>query len=360
VGSETFNSRKGEEVLKMRHLELSLPCTLLFLALIGFSFLTTLAYGQAKPVELTYSTFVPAVHEQGKLTTEWAKEIETRTNGRVKITVFYGGTLSPADKSYDGVVKGISDIACSAPSYTKGRFPLTEAVEQNIGSKSIFMASVVTKMANEFYNRFKPKEFDDVKVMFFFCPGGQFLHTKKPVNNLEDLKGIKIRSNGVSASTLKALGGVPVVTPMGESYETVSRGVAEGVWCPLEALQSWKLGELVKYSTECFGASNTSSMFVVMNKDKWNALAPDLQKIIEKVNEEWIEKTGRGWEKLDSIARDFLLGSGHKFISLSEEEQEKWRKGVRPLLDDYVNNMKAKSLPGEEALRFCMDYLKKH
>jgi hypothetical protein len=51
---------------------------------------------------------------------------------------------------------------------------------------------------------------------------------------------------------------------------------------------------------------------------------------------------------------------GNKIISVSKEENERWAKAVRPILDDYVNNMKAKGLPGEEALKFCLDYLKKN
>jgi TRAP-type transport system periplasmic protein len=33
---------------------------------------------------------------------------------------------------------------------------------------------------------------------------------------------------------------------------------------------------------------------------------------------------------------------------------------VRPLLDDYVTAMKAKGLPGDQALKFCLDYIKTH
>jgi TRAP-type C4-dicarboxylate transport system substrate-binding protein len=344
----------------MRRLELPLKGMFLALFFIGCSFLTSSAFGEMKPIELSYSTMFPAHHVQGKLTNEWAEEIKKRTNGRVKITIYWSSMLTTPTKSYDGVVQGISDIACSAPSYTKGRFPLTEVVELNLGFNSISRPSVVAKMINEYYNKFNPKEFDDVKMMFFFSPGAQLLHTKKPVRTLEDFKGMKIRSNSILASTIKSLGGVPVVTPMGEAYEAIKRGVAEGGWFPVEALQNWKLGELMKYTTECFSAANASSIFVVMNKDKWNALPPDIQKIIEGVNGEWIEKTGNAWENIDKTARDYLTNAGHKFVPLSDEEIEKWRKGVRPLLDDYVNSMKAKGLPGEEALEFCMDYLKKH
>ena len=82
------------------------------------------ALAQTKPVELTYSIFFPAPHKNTVLAGEWAKEIEKRTQGRVKITVFPGGTLTPADKCYDGVVKGISDIGMSVLGYTRGKVPL--------------------------------------------------------------------------------------------------------------------------------------------------------------------------------------------------------------------------------------------
>jgi len=115
----------------------------------------------------------------------------------------------------------------------------------------------------------------------------------------------------------------------------------------------------VKFTTEDWGASYSIGFFVVMNKEKWNALAPDMQKIIEKVNEEWMEKTGRLWDEIEKAGRDFSVKLGNQFISLSKEENERWAKAVMPIHNDYINSMKAKGLPGEEALKFCLDTLKK-
>jgi TRAP-type transport system periplasmic protein len=114
---------------------------------------------QAKAVELTYSIFFPATHGNTLLATEWAKEIEKRTNGAVKITMFPGATLTPANQCYDGVVKGISDIGMSVLSYTSGRFPLMEVIDLPLGYKSGYQ---VTRLINAFYNKFQPKEMDDV------------------------------------------------------------------------------------------------------------------------------------------------------------------------------------------------------
>ena len=87
----------------------------------------------ADPIKLNYSIFFPAPHKNTVLATEWAQEIEKRTNGAVKITMFPGGTLTPADKCYDGVVNGLSDIGMSVMGYTCGLFPLPEVIRPAAG-----------------------------------------------------------------------------------------------------------------------------------------------------------------------------------------------------------------------------------
>lgn len=326
----------------------------LCLAVIGFSFMTSSAFGQVK---LNYSVFFPAPHKNAVLATEWAKEIEKRTAGKVQITVFPGGTLTPADKCYDGVVKGISDIGFSVLAYTRGKFPLTEVSDLPLGIKSGLVAS---KAFNDYYKKFKPKELDEVKIMYLHGHGPGILHTKKGVTKLEDLKGMKIRCTGMAAKIVTALGGVPVAMPMGETYDALSRGVVDGSMAPYEALQGWKWGEVVRFTTENFGSSYSTGMFVVMNKDKWNSLPPDIQKIIEQVNEEYIEKQGKLWDEIDKAGRDATIKLGNQIVPLSQDEDWKWQKAVKPLLDEYKKNMKDKGLPGEEVLSFYLQTIYKY
>jgi TRAP-type C4-dicarboxylate transport system substrate-binding protein len=254
------------------------------------------------------------------------------------------------------VVKGISDVGMSVFGYTRGKFPLTEVIDLPLGYKS---GGAATKLINEYYKKFKPRELDEVKIMYLHAHGPGFLHSKKAVYKLEDLKGMKIRSTGLSAKVVSALGGTPVAMPMGETYDALSRGVVEGSMAPIEALEGWKWGEVVKVSTQSYGSAYSTGFFVVMNLEKWKALPADIQKVIEKANGEWIEKTGKLWDEIDKSGRDFSLKLGNKIISLPEEEDDRWAKAVRPILDDYVNQMKGKGLPGAEALKFCLEQLKK-
>jgi TRAP-type C4-dicarboxylate transport system substrate-binding protein len=254
------------------------------------------------------------------------------------------------------VVKGISDVGMSVLSYTMGRFPLTEVIDLPLGYKN---GTAATKLVNLYYKKFKPKELDDVKVMYLHAHGPGILHTKKPVTKLEELKGMKIRSTGTVAKIAGALGATPVAMPMPETYDALQKGIADGVMCPMEALQGWKLGEVIKNSTQNYGSAYTIAFFVVMNKDKWNALSPDIQKVIEQVNEEWIEKHCKTWDEIDKAGIEFTQKLGNKIIPLSKDEDWKWVKAVKPLYDNYVSSMKAKGLPGDEALKFCLEQLNK-
>jgi TRAP-type C4-dicarboxylate transport system substrate-binding protein len=319
---------------------------------------TTHAQAQQKTITLNYSNLLPPTHKISILAEDWCKEIEKRTNGGVKITIFHGGTLTPATQAYDGVVNSLSDVAMSIFSYHRGRFPLTEFSDLPIGVKSSVTAA---KLFNEYYAKFKPKEMDDVKVMYLHGNPASVVHTvKKPVTKLEDLKGLKLRVTPLGTPIVKALGAAPVAMPMGEAYDALSKNVVDGGFFPYEALEGWKLGEVVKYTTESWPVGFTSAWYVIMNKQKWDSIPPDSQKIIDKVNMEWIEKTGKVWDEIDASGKAFALKQGGKVNTLSKAEGERWQKAVRPVLDDYVKMTKEKGLPGDEVLKFALDYLKKN
>ena len=331
--------------------------TSLFLVVfLGLMLSASGAFAQAKPIELSYSIFFPAPHKHTVLAEEWAKEVGKRTQGKVKVTLFPGGTLTPAPTCYDGVVKGISDIGMSVLAYTKGKFPLTEVIDLPLGYTSGVAA---TRLINQYYQKFKPKEFEEVKVLYLHAHGPGILHSKKAVAKLEDLKGMRIRCTGTVTEVVKALGAVHMSMPMGETYDALNRGLVEGSMAPMESLEGWKWGEVVKFTTESHGSAYSTGFFVVMNKEKWNALPADIQATLEKINAEWVDKAGKVWDDIDKSGKEFSLKLGNKILPLSKEENQRWAKATSPVLNGYVKAMKEKGLPGEEALKFSLDFLKR-
>jgi len=297
-----------------------------------------------KVFKLTYSVFFPPTHVQAKLATEWAEAVKAKTGGRVEVTVFPGGSLTKADQCYQGVVDGVSDIGMSAFAYTRGRFPLVEALDLPMGYPDGLSA---TRIANDLVAKYAPDALKDVKVLYVHAHGPGVLATKKPVASLAELKGLKIRATGFCSKIVESLGGSPVSMPQGETYEALQKGVVDATFCPIETLKGWKQGEVISHVTESQCIGYTTAFFVVMNKDRWAKLPPDVQRAIEAVDAEWVAKHGQAWNAADQEARAYLADLKRTLVPLSEAEQALWVQKVAPLVDDYVARTTAKNLPGD-------------
>ncbi len=319
-------------------------------------FIATTGFSQGKTVTIRFANFFPPTHKNAINMDEWCKEVTKRTNGRVEAKHYPGGTLSPAAQIYDAVAKGVVDAGETVLGYTMGKFPLTEVLDYPIGH---FSGGVSSKLVNEYYKKFKPKEFDDVKVMFFHCQGPGLIHSRKYIGKLEDMKGVKLRTFGTNKNMVELLGGVPVAMTMGEAYDAIAKGVADGFLSPYEALEGWKLGEVIKYTVENYATAYGAAFIIAMNKDKWNSISPADQKIIEQINNEYLEKQIKIWDEIDISGKEFSKKRGNQSITLSAAEDARWKKALEPMFTKYLNDMKAKGLPGAEVLKFARDYLEK-
>jgi TRAP-type C4-dicarboxylate transport system substrate-binding protein len=315
----------------------------------------TVAQAEEKVLKLRLSTMWPPTHPHSKLFNQWGKDVEKATQGRVTVTLFAASTLSPPMQVYDNTVKGIVDVGTNLLAYSPGRLPLSEVLQQPLGYRSGLQAS---RCANAYYKKFKPKEFNDVQVMFLHAAAPGFIFTKKPVKSIEEVKGLRIRANAENADIVKYLGASPVTMPVTEAYDSLSRGVVDGTLFPLEALQGFKIGEVVKTVIENYGVSYATSMYCIMNKDKWNQISPADQKAIEKINDEYVDKFGNQWVTLDKAAVDFAKSKGVTFISVPAAESTATLAKMKPILDEYVKMAKSNGLPGDEALKFVQDFLK--
>ncbi|MFH0824128.1 MAG: TRAP transporter substrate-binding protein [Pseudomonadota bacterium] len=310
-----------------------------------------------KVTTIKVTNWFPVGHAQDTLLQAWGKDLEQRTGGKVKVNYYAGGTLVPAAQSYDAVVKGIADVSNHVMGYTVGRFPFSQVLDLPIGFPP---GHGPTKIANEVYRKFKPKEFDDVKILWFHAMPYGLVHTRtKPVKKLEDMKGLKLRCYGSNAKFVGLVGAAPVAMPMPDVYDALSKGVVDGLLSSYEALHGFRTGEHVKFTTENLATAYSAAFVVAMNKKTFASLPPDVQKIVDDMSVEYIEKYGKMWTEIDNAGKDWLAKRGVEFIALSPEEEARWYDtGSKPLVEGYVNEMKTKGLPGEEAFNFIKESFK--
>jgi len=315
-------------------------CLRVLWVVVLFAFGTSSLVRGAEVIKLKGANYLPVTHPMSHLSGWFCDEVKKRTNGQVEITYHPGGTLLNPVKMYDGVLTGITDLGLSHIQYTRGRFPVMEVFDLPLGFPSGW---VDTRVATDFFNKYKPKEWDDVHVLYVSPSGPIILQTvSKPVKTLEDVKGIKIRAVGQMADIIQALGGVPVPLQMPDVYDSLLRGVIEGVTVDLSTLKYWKFAEVTKYVAADWQIGTAITFYWVISKKKWDTLSPDIQKVFTEVASEARDKQASLWDSMDIEGRDLFTSKGGQMINLSDAEAERWKKAVEPVIGSYKKQMASK------------------
>jgi TRAP-type C4-dicarboxylate transport system substrate-binding protein len=295
-------------------------------------------------VTLNVNVWVPPTHHLvADVTMPYCADIQQATQGRVKCNLLPKAVVA-APQTLDAVRDGLADLSFAVHGYTPGRFALTDAVEFPFMGDSAVAVSVAYQRV---YDRMLAKhdEHKGVHVLGVFSHGpGQIFNTKRPINSLKDLEGLKIRvGGGVVNDVAKALGAVPMLKPAPESYELLSQGVADGVFFPKEAALSFKLIPLIKHATFVPGGLYNVSFVMIMNPAKWNQIAEADRAAINKLSGEALaQRAGKGWNAADvkSVkamhdANIPIVTASPQFIaeikSRTEGLEKAWIEKVKPM-----------------------------
>jgi TRAP-type C4-dicarboxylate transport system substrate-binding protein len=304
------------------------------------------AHSQAT-ITLKYANFPPAPTFPCVQMERWAKEVEKRTNGKVRVQTFPGGTLLPAKGILDGVIAGLADIGNFAMSYQPGRFPISEAIDLPVGFSSARAASLALLDLVEKYNA---KEFEKVKILTMYAAAPFHIITMRPVKSLKDLKGMELRVSGSQAEVLQRLGGIPIAMPQSDTPEALQKGVVKGMITAFEVLKDFNYAAYTSNVT--IANLGTVTFAVVMNKDKWNSLPADVKKLFNDMKREQAEWTGN-YE--DDHCQEALAWSKQKYnlqiYELSASEKVEISKLLNPIITEYVKKVNALGLPGDQILK---------
>ncbi len=321
--------------------------SLLVATLVFAAFCLVSARGYGASITLKYANFPPASTFPCVQMERWAKEVEKRTGGKVKIQTFPGGTLLPAKNIFDGVVSGMADIGNFAMSYQPGRFPVSEAIDLPVGFKNARAASVALF---DLLDKYQPKEFGKVKVITVFtCPPADFM-TKMPMKSLKELKGMELRTSGTGTDVLKRIGAIPIGMPQSEAPEAIQKGIVKGNVSSMEILKDFNFSAYLPYATEA--NLFVVSFAVVMNKDRWNSLPDDVKKVIDGLAREQAEWTGA---YVDNHVKESLEWSkkkySHQVFRLSAADQNEIARLTKPMIDDYVKKVASQGLAGAQIIK---------
>lgn len=330
-------------------------------AVMAAAALAVLSQPVAAQTTLTMSSWVAPNHLLTKdVLAVWGQQVEKATNGRVKLQMLPKHP-SAAPGTFDAVRDDLVDVSYVTASYTPARHVLPLLAELPGGGATSVINSVAYSRIHWKYLQ-QVGEYKGVKLLGVFTHGpGQMFNTKRPINKVEDLAGMKIRTGGgIAEEMARALGASAFVKPAPESYELLSSGVADGTFFPLESIISFKLGSVVKYATLFPGGFYCSSFGFFMNEDKWNKLSKKDQDAIASVSGEPLALlAGKAWDTTDAEALEEMKRVGIQISTASPELVKGVQARAEAIDDKWVKDATAKGIDGVKVLAEFHEELKR-
>jgi TRAP-type transport system periplasmic protein len=315
----------------------------------------------AQTTTLTMSSWVSPSHLLTKdVLGVWGQQVEKATNGRVKLQMLPKHP-SAAPGTFDAVRDDLVDVSYVTASYTPARHILPLLAELPGGGTTPVINSVAYSRIHWKYLQ-QANEYKGVKLLGVFTHGpGQMFNTKRAINKVEDLAGMKIRTGGgIAEEMARALGASAFVKPAPESYELLSSGVADGTFFPLESIISFKLGSVIKYATLFPGGFYSSSFGFFMNEDKWNKLSKQDQDAITSVSGEPLALlAGKAWDATDAAALEEMKKVGIQISTPSPEFAKDVQERAKGINDKWIKDATAKGIDGAKVFAEFHEELKR-
>ena len=297
----------------------------------------------ADKYELRYASEYPDKHptiRNGIL--PWIEEVKRLSGGRLVIHFFNPNALAPARKVYDALVAGSIDMTGSPCHWVHGKFPLNTSIQSPLLFNGAEAGSLTVW---EMYNKYPEwrKEFKDIKVLWQWTGATFNLHTtKKKILTLDDIKGMKIIGiNPQIRKVLKMFGANPIDMSPQDSYLALERGMAEGMAFPIAPMKAFKISDVAKYHTIIDAL--VDPFYGAINKNKWNSLPPDLQKILtDTTGKKLAQKCGLTLDEGSIKDSAWMKSKGHEFYVLSPAEKKRFADTTQPMYADWVKSMEKK------------------
>lgn len=312
--------------------------------------LAALAPANAADFELKLSHMFPPTHFIHTQALEpWAKSVEEKSGGRVKITLFAAGSaLGDATKQFDQVRAGVVDIAVGLPAIPRGRHPRATLIELPFTIKT---ASAGTHAMMDLRDKLK-EDFPGTVILNLTITEPSAVHTKQPIADLDQLKGVRTRAPTPSViAMLEAIGATPVGMPPGQIYESAERGVIDGNVMPWGPVGAFKLYELFKYHLNA--RIDAVGMYTLMNERKYQSLPPDLRKLFDDAGPHFTTLWSKLWKETDDKAIETAVKGGGKVTELSDDKRNAWRERMKPVVDKYIEEQ-ARTVPNSREIYDAM------
>lgn len=302
-----------------------------------------------KPITLRFSSHIPPNNQLFQsIMKPWLKMVNEESGGKIKIKLLLGGLLHGSKDGFKACAYNITDITHAYPSWHAGSFQLFHELYLPYAFPNAFVGSMVSE---ELYPKYLKGEYEKMGVYLanVHTTSPYNLLAKKPIQTLEDIKGMKIRSGGgISSDIIEALGAVPVFVTTAEIYNAFQRGIVDAVLLYDAGMVAFRLHEIGRYRI----AINVGVMPTpyAMNRKKFDSMPPELKRILYRLMRKLSQLSAMGYTNADEWARNIMKRKGIKTIHLDKVEYQRWQSALQKIWETFIDEKESNGLPARALL----------
>ncbi len=320
---------------------------------------------QAQETTLRLHHFLPPVANVHRhFLMPWAQKIQAESEGKLRVQIFPSMQLGGAPPQlFDQARDGVVDIVWTLPGNTPGRFPRVEVFELPFVADARARPNALA--CQEFAQTHLREEFADVHPIVVWAHDGGVIHANKPVNRLEDMRGLKLRfPTRQAGEALRALGAAPIGLPIPQVPEALSQRVIDGAVVPWEVVPSIRLQELVTNHTEILGTPTfyTASFILAMNKAKYAAMPAELRTVLDaNSGMAAAEMAAKVWDEQGPLVRAQVeRRRQNTIVQLPDAEKQRWVEATRPVINTWIAGSRERGFDGAALLADARGLIAKH
>lgn len=313
----------------------------------------------AQTIELKLSHYLPPNNTISRELVRWADELDQKSNGRLKVTIFGAGQMGPPPRQYDLARTGVADLSYLLHGFLPGRFALTELAhlpniwdrtgpDGKVQTLSVAEASaVMTGMIPELM-----AEHSGTKPLYIIAsPTVSPMFKQAEVHMPADVKGMRIRHNGpIGAAMLEAWGASPAAVAPAELGDAIQKGTIDGMLFNFEAAETFQIGGDIRHILDLKPAAATFAL--VINQKRYDSLPADLKALIDQTTGvAAARRVGAVYDQAEAAGREYVLKSGVKITVPTDAERKAFRDASAPVIERTVAALEGKSLPARAVLK---------
>jgi TRAP-type transport system periplasmic protein len=300
------------------------------------AWIVSASLASAEPVQLKFAYPGPP---QSRIFTDgvvpWSEEVNKAAEGAIEVKPNSGFTLASPVNVVDRVLNGVVELGFVLPGLYPQIYPRSMVVALPFETRTGAESAVA--MWNIYANGAIAPEYAAVKPLAFAAFPSISFHSKKPVAQISDFKGLKISvDTRIMGQVVEALGAAPVTMPPSDIYQALQRGTIDASGIGWPGITPFKLNEVVSYHLDAplCGAA----LAQIMNKDAYAKLPAKGREAIDRLGGlAFSQRMGRAVDAMDNDGRNATKGvPGQTISTLSPQAEAEWRRLLQPVTDAWI------------------------